>query len=213
MRKLKKYFLLVISCCLFLTSLTACGKPSPASLGIENPSVGGFMQLGFYGLSVYGTGKINAANKTAKIEIESSKLSKIKIGDGVILLDRVIGRLDATVSSIPDDKTVGNDTTCTIEATLDYNGDDLSNSENIEMKATINLPAKDGVWLVDKRCIEEGNNDKKYVWATKKNPEEIGINEEGWELVEVKTGETDGKDIEVTEGLKGFHTVYVGRKQ
>jgi hypothetical protein len=213
MRKFSKYFSLIISACLFLSCLTACGKPSPASLGIESPSVGGFMELGFHGLSVYGTGKINAANKTAQIEIESSKLPKIKIGDSVVLLNRTISRFDGTVSSIPDAKTVGNDTKCTIEVTLDYNGDDLSNSENIEMKATINLPAKDGVWLVDKRCIQEGNNDKQYVWASKKNPEELVINEEGWELVEVKTGETDGEDIEVTEGLKGFHTVYVGRKQ
>ena len=212
MRKLTKYFLLVISCCLFLTSLTACGKPSPASLGIESPSGGGPIPLGSEGLSVYGTGKINATNKTAKIEIESSKLSKIKIGDGVILLDRVIGRLDATVSSIPDDQTVGNDTTCIIEATLDYIGNDLNNSQNIEMDAVINLPAKDGVWVVQKNCIYEGNNDKKNVWASKKNSEEIGSDKDAWELVEVKTGETSGFMIEVTEGLKGFHTVYNNNK-
>lgn len=211
MRKLTKHFLLVISCCLFISSLTACGKQSPASLGIESPSQYGSIPLGSEGLSIYGTAKINAANKTAKIEIESAKLSKIKIGDGVILLDRIIGRIDATVSSIPDTKTVGNDTTCLIEATLDYIGNDLNNSQNIEMSATINLPAKDGVWLVEKRCIEIGNDGKKYVWASKKTPEEIGLDEGSWELVEVKTGETDGYMIEVTEGLKGFNTVYMSR--
>ncbi len=171
------------------------------------------MELGFYGLSVYGTGKINAANKTAHIEIETSNLSKINIGDSVVLLDRTINRFDGTVSIIPDANTVGNDTTCIIEATIKYDGDDLSNSENIEMKATINLPAKDGAWLVDKRCITEGNNDKQYVWATKKNPEEIESDFVAWELIEVKTGETDGKNIEVTEGLNGFHTVFIGRRK
>ncbi len=211
MRKFSKYSSLIISACLFLSCLTACGKPSSASLGIERPSGGGFMELGFYGLSVYGTGKINAANKTARIEIESSKLSKIKIGDRVILLNRTISRLDAAVSRIPDANTVENDTTCIIEAAIEYDGDDLNSLENIELEATINLPAKDGVWLVDKRCIEIGNNDKKYVWASKKTPEEIGLDEEKWELAEVKTGETSGNMIEVTEGLKGFHTVYINR--
>jgi hypothetical protein len=42
------------------------------------------------------------------------------------------------------------------------------------------------------------------VWATTKKIEEIIPNENCWELIEVKTGESDGKKIEITEGLKGF---------
>ena len=206
MGKFRKYFSLIISASLILSCLTACGKPSPASLGIEKPTKGGFEPIEIQGLSVYSNAKINSSSRIASIEIETSKLSKIKEGYKVnVYLDSAIS-YDGIVKSLPDTNAIGGSSTCTIEAALDADSD-LDLSDDTKYSARIFLPAKDGVWVVLCVCIEDGNNGKKYVWASRKKQEEIKPNEDCWELMEVKTGETDGKNIEITEGLKGFKTL------
>ena len=197
---------------LFITSisLTACGKPSPASLGITKPKIGSCIPVSNNGLAVYGTGKIDA-DKTIRIEIDSSQLPKIKEGYKVTLdsAELKIG-LDGKVKSLPDASTIGDSSKCTIEAALEDDGGSNPNVyENVLMDATISLPARDGVWVVDKRCINDGNNDKQYVWVSKKNPSEAKATDDIWELAEVKTGDTDGTRIEVIEGLKGFNTIFL----
>ncbi len=200
-------FLLVLILFITSISLTACGKPSPASLGIEKPTSGGSITIGISGLAVYGNAKINSTSKIASIEIETSKLSKIKTGYKVRLsIDQAVS-YNAEVKSLPDTNAIGDSNTCTIEAALDADSN-LDLSDSLEYTAMIKLPPKDGIWVVDCRCIEDGNDEKKYVWASRKKPEEMRPEEDNWELIEVKTGETDGKRIEVTEGLKDFKTVF-----
>ena len=208
MRKLNKLFLLVIFSCLFLTSITACGKPSPASLGIAKPKIGVCIPVGNRGLSVYGTGKINAG-KTMQIEIDSSQLPKIKAGYSVTLNSAELNiDLSGKVKSLPDNNAVGDSSKCTIEAALEEDGGSNPNVyENVLMDAVISLPAKDGVWVVDKKCVEDGNDDKQYAWVSMKNSSEAKATDDIWELVEIKTGETDGTRIEVTQGLKGFNSI------
>lgn len=210
MRKLNKLFLLVIFSCLFLTSITACGKPSPASLGIAKPKVGICIPVDNRGFAVSGIGKINA-DKTVQIEIDSSQLPKIKAGYKVTLDSAELNiDLAGKVESLPDANTIGDSIKCTIEAALDDDGGLNPNVyENIVMDAVIRLPVKDGVWVVDKRCINDGNNDKQYAWVSKKNSSEAKVNDDIWELAEVKTGETDGQRIEVSEGLNGFNTIFL----
>ncbi len=211
MGKFRKYFSLIISACLFLSCLTACGKPSPASLGIEKPGSGGLDPIEFRGLAVYGNAKINSASRIASIEIETSKLSKIKEGYKVnVYLDSAIS-YNGLVKGLPDTNNIGDSSTCTIEAALDTDSD-LDLSDDTEYSARIYLPAKDGIWVVYRECIEDGNDDKKYAWVSKKSPAETQNNIDSFELVEVKTGETDGKSIEITEGLKGFKTIFYALK-
>lgn len=211
MKKLCKGLLSVMTICFISIALTACGKPSPASLGIEKPGNGGLNPIEFRGLSVYGNAKINSASKIAKIEIETLKLSKIKEGYRVYLhLDSAIS-YNGVVKGLPDTNTIGDSSTCTIEAALDADSD-LDLPDDTKYSARIFLPSKDGVWVVLRGCIEDGNNEKKYVWASRKKPGEIKPDEDCWELIEVKTGETDGKSIEITEGLKGFKTIFYALK-
>ncbi len=208
MNTLKKIFLLTVSLCMILTTLTACGKPSPASLGIEKPLSGCALPIKNLGLSVYGNAKIDPANKIASIEIETSDLSKIKAGYKVRLTLDTICSYNGEVNSLPDTNTIKDSSTCTIEAVLDADSN-IDLSENTKYDAIIYLPSKDGIWVVDSMCIEDGNNSKKYAWVSKKGPEEVDFSKLNWELVEVKTGETDGKRIEVTEGLKGYKAIFM----
>lgn len=206
----KKNFLYATLICLILSILTACGKTSPASLGIQKPKIGVYIPISNKGLAVYGTGKINAS-KTMQIEIDSSQLPKINPGYKVTLdFAQLKISLNGKVKSLPDANTVGDSSKCTIEAALEDDGGSNPNVyENVLMDAAISLPAKDGVWVVDKKCINDGNNDKQYAWVSKKNPSEAKATDDIWELVEIKTGETDGTRIEVTQGLKGFNTIFL----
>lgn len=208
MKSLKKVFLFTVSLCMILTSLTACGKPSPASLGIEKPLSGGAIPIRNLGLAVYGDAKIDPASKIASIEIETSDLTKLKAGYKVRLTLDTVASYDGEVSSLPDTNTIKDSSICTIEAVLDADSN-IDLSESTKYDAAIYLPSKDGIWVVDSRCIEDGNNNKTYAWVSKKSPEEMKPGEEDWELVEVKTGETDGKRIEVTEGLKEYKTIFM----
>ncbi len=204
--KRNKFLLFIL---LFITSisLTACGKPSPASLGIQKPGAGGLDPIEFRGLAVYGNAKINSASRIARIEVETSKLSSIKEGYRVYLrLDSAIS-YNGVVKGLPDTNIIGDSSTCTIEAALDADSD-LDLSDDTEYSARIDLPAKDGIWVVYRECIEDGNDEKKYAWVSKKSPAETQGNVDSFELIEVKTGETDGKSIEITEGLKGFKTIF-----
>ena len=183
MNTLKKIFLLTVSLCMILTTLTACGKPSPASLGIEKPLSGCALPIKNLGLSVYGNAKIDPANKIASIEIETSDLSKIKAGYKVRLTLDTICSYNGEVNSLPDTNTIKDSSTCTIEAVLDADSN-IDLSENTKYDAIIYLPSKKG-------------------------PEEVDFSKLNWELVEVKTGETDGKRIEVIEGLKGYKAIFM----
>lgn len=204
MGKFGKRFALIISACLFSSSLTACGNPSPASLGIQRPEYKIEVVYQKLGLGVYGRFNYDFDNKTAQIQVDKEDLSKIKEGYTVSYANTAESYASSigTVKSLPDPANADANGKYTIEVALEVvlNENvmiDYLNSKNSPV--VINLPPKGKHWCIDNNCILEGNNGKKYVWATKKKGDYIP--EEDWHLKEVKTGETDGTRTEITDGL------------
>jgi multidrug efflux pump subunit AcrA (membrane-fusion protein) len=202
MRKFSKYFSLIISVCLFISSLTACGKPSAASLGIERPTSSIAIAYEEVGLGVYGSIETSEDNKTAQIEIDTADLPKIKVGysisKGKIFPKKIIG----TVKSLPNPAATDSGSKCIIEASLKDNVSISPVTGNLtKPDATINLPPRNNYWCIFNSSIQDGNDGKKYVWAAK-NKDINSVLEEDWQLVKVKTGETDGMRTEITSGLK-----------
>jgi hypothetical protein len=207
----RNFFLLIVL--LFITSfsLTACGKPSPASLGIERPELKIEVVYQKLGLGVYGRFNYDFVNKTAQIQVDKEDLSKIKEGYTVSYGDSESYTSSfGTVKSLPDPANADENGECTIEVALKVALNenvmlDYVHSKNFTV--VINLPAKDKRWCIDNNCIQEGKDGKKYVWATKKKGDYIP--EEDWHLKEVKTGETDGTRTEITDGLDEGDTIWV----
>ncbi len=166
-----------------LVATTYYGDENAESLGIKKPEKGNILSSDQLQVSpVYGKGRINGADKTAQIEIESSQLPRIKKGSTVYL-----AYYKGTVKSVPDPKTIKS-STCTIKADME-NVYKSTQWDNLEFDASIY-----NVFTVPTGCIQKGNNGKQYIWVSDKR-----YNEEYWLLVEAKTGQTDGKMIEVTE--------------
>lgn len=171
-----------------LVATTYYGEENAESLGIEKPKNGKVLSSDELQVSpVYGKGRINGADKTAQIEIASSQLPKIKKGSTVYL-----AYYKGTVKSVPDPKTIKSGT-CTIKADME-NISESAQWDNLEFDASIY-----NIFTVPIRCIQKGNNGKQYIWVSYKRPEEMLSYEEYWLLAEAKTGQTDGKMIEVTD--------------
>jgi hypothetical protein len=204
MRKFKKYFLLAIASCLFISSLTACGKPSPASLGIERPASSRAVFFEKLGLGVYGQFNYDYDNKIGIMQIDDKDLPKIKAGYSVSFL-MSLGKI-GTVKSLPKAETVTVNGKCNVEIDVkrDVNASYKLMSGN--KTVSIDLPPENNRWCLETRCIQEGNNGKKYVWSTTKKEEDL-IQEQDWQLKEVKTGETDGVRTEILSGLQAGERV------
>ena len=204
MRKLTKHFLLIISACLFISSLTACGKPSPASLGIQRPQNSGTVFYEELGLGVYGQFNYDYDNKIGVIQIDVKDLLKIKAGYNVSLL--VNTRKIGTVKSIPNPETADINGKCTVEVDVMEDITDNYYLMSGNKTVSIDLPPENNHWCLENQCIQDGSDGKKYVWATTKKAEDF-IQEKDWQLKEVKTGKTDDVRTEILSGLKAGERV------
>ncbi len=182
-----------------LTATTYYGVQDAESLGISRPRNGSILQLNQpERSSVYGKATINLADKTAKIEIETSLLSKIKKGNTVS-----IANFGGSIKNIPDIRNIkGN--TCIIEADMELPS--RIDFNNLEFDAEINCFA-----VVPIGCIIKGNNGKQYAWVSYKHPKEIRPNDNNWVLEEIITGESNSKLIEVTKlyGMDRFGSIFL----
>ncbi len=204
MRKLTKHFLLFISICLFISCLTACGKPSPASLGIERPPNSRTVFYEELGLGVYGQFNYDYDNRIGIMQIDVKDLPKIKVGYSVSFL-MSLGKF-GTVKSLPNPETADINGKCNVEIDVKRNVDSSYKLMSGNKTVSIDLPPENNRWCLETRCIQEGNNGKKYVWATTKKEEDF-IQEQDWQLKEVKIGETDGIRTEILSGLKAGERV------
>ena len=202
---IEKMCLSIVSICLVTSILVACGKPSPASLGIQKPISTSSMHYEKLGLGVYGI-ILDSDTKTAQVEIDKADLPKIKVSDSVTL-GRFSTKIIGSVKSLPSNTANDDNSKCTVEVALNDNVYIPSETGNLTKPfAVINLPPRENAWCIFSSCIQDGNNGKKYVWAT--NKADIStILEDDWQLVEVKTGETDGVRTEITSGLKPGQTL------
>ncbi len=205
MRKLLKVFLSVTTFCFIATILAACGKPSPASLGIQRPLSSGTAFYEELGLGVYGQFNYDYDNKIGIMQIDVKDLPKVKPGYSVSFM-MSLGKF-GTVKSLPNAETADINGKCAVE--VDVKGDVLGYNYKLmsgNKTVAIDLPPENNHWCLETKCIQEGNNGKKYVWATTKKAEDL-IQQQDWQLKEVKTGETDGVRTEILSGLRAGERV------